>query len=350
MSTIHADVEDTDHGIPFDAEAAFMQRLNGKDAETLSELEDDEEKEDKVKPKPKAKEDTSEETPDEETEEDDEGDETDDEDNEDDEPEDKAKKTRVVLEADADAVVKHKVDGKDVEIPVKELTRLFGQEAALTRKGQELAEARKGVDTSVQRYAAGLETLMARANKAYEPYSKLNFLALAKDPNVSAEDLQILQTQAKEAYDNANYLKTELDNTVKSVHQMRHQNLVQAATEGWAKLSDPSTGIEGWGEPMYKEVRGYALTSGIAKGVIDELVDPAAIKLLHKAMLYDKGQKARVTTTKVDKTPKKIIKGVTETVSKKSISKKSDAEARLRSTGSMDDAADVFLSRMKSSD
>jgi hypothetical protein len=335
--------------VPFDAEAAFLKRLmtnedednnaDTQDAEELSEGDDE----------VKSEEDDSEEEDSEgtsETEEDDSEEEKDDEDEEQEESEPK-KKTRVVLEPDADAVVKHKVDGKEVEIPVKDLTRLYGQEASLTRKSQELAEARKNVDTSVQKYATSLDILMQRAMKEWEPYSKINFLALAKDPNFTVEDISALQDQARKAYENVHFLQSEIDATVQSVSEQRQARLIEEATKGWSVLSDPTTGIEGWGESLYNEIRSYAITEGLDKTVVNELVNPSAIKLLHKAMLYDKGQKALVKTTKVAKTPKKILKGNTEPVSKKIKPKPTDdATKRLKTSGSVEDAADVFLSRM----
>jgi hypothetical protein len=41
---------------------------------------------------------------------------------------------------------------------------------------------------------------------------------------------------------------------------------------------------------------------------VNTLTDPAAIKMMHMAMLYAKGASKVVTTKKVNKTPKKIVK------------------------------------------
>jgi hypothetical protein len=41
---------------------------------------------------------------------------------------------------------------------------------------------------------------------------------------------------------------------------------------------------------------------------VNTLTDPAAIKMMHMAMLYAKGASKVVTTQKVNKTPKKIVK------------------------------------------
>ena len=332
--------------IPYDAETVFFERILKADKEAGATHTDEEipsEPEHKAdEPEEEITEETSDESPEESEGEETEGEETE-------EKPAKDKKSKIILEADADAVVKHKVDGKDIEIPVKDLTRLYGQEASLTRKSQELSEVRKSSDTALQKYVAGVETLLQRAQAEYEPYSKINFLALAKDPDISGDDLAVLQSQAQKAYQNVEFLKGELDGTVQQHQQARHQRLLEEAKKGWDTLSNPETGIKGWGEPLYKEVRGYALSTGLAKQVVDELVDPAAIKILHKAMLYDKGQKAMVSTKKVDKNPKKVIRSSSEQTTTQIKSKSSDASAmaKLKKSGSQDDAMEVFLARMQ---
>lgn len=327
-----------------DAEAAFL-RAYAPDADKPSgEPEEDEDK--KAKPAPKADDKDSEETPEDEPEAED--DDAVDEDQDDDEG---TSRKRVVLDQDAEAFVKHKVDGKEVEIPVKELTRLYGQEAALTRKSQETAAAQKAVEENGARYTAGLETLLQRALTDFKPYADINFLALAKDPSVSAEDLAALQAQATAAYNNVHFLNTQLDETVKQAETARVTNLRKAATESWKVLADPATGITGWDEPLYNDIRAYAKSTGLPARSVDELVDPAAIKILHKAMLYDRGQKAAVKAAvkvvKVDKEPKRIIKSTPAPVIEKSKGKGGDSSmAKLAATGDVEDAADVFFARM----
>jgi hypothetical protein len=347
--SIHTD--DTEV-LEFNAEDAFLKMLEPDADKQPSDSEDEPKKKNKEpEPEDDETEETSEETPEDDAEETDEGEETDEEaeDDESDEGEEKDKKaTKVVLEADADAVVKAKIDGKDVEIPVKDLTRLYGQEAALTRKSQEAAEARKHTDAQLQRYTAGLDTMLKRAIEAYKPYESINWVALSKDPSISAEEITLLQQQAQGAYDNVRYLQGEVDQTVQAVQQARHHDLMKQAQDSWKVLNDPEKGIKGWSKELYGEIREFAISSGIPKVMMDDLVDPGAFKIIHKAMLYDKGQKAAQTkTVKVDKTPKKIIKGTTEPVTKKSKpNSEASAMKRLRESGDIDDVADVFLARM----
>lgn len=344
-----------DYGVD-DAAEAFIRRMNPpKDDASPStgrvesdEDETSEDDEDDV-------EDTTDDEPADEDGEDEEGSE-DDADDSDEETDDdaeegtdpKAKKSKkVILEDGAEAYVKHKVDGKDVEIKVSDLTRLYGQEAALTRKSTEVAEMRKAAEANSLKFVAGAEELLRRAKVRFEPYAKIDWLSLTKDPSIDQQQLSALHQEATKAHEEVQYLEQSLDRVVKDIHAERHADLVKRGQEAWKVLSDPKTGIKGWGEKLYGEIGNYAVTSGLPKEVVNNLVDPAAIKLLHKAMLYDKGKTESAKSSKVNKTPKKIIKEAAEPVVNKVKAKgKKEAEKRLAQTGDFDDAVAAFMGRM----
>lgn len=275
-------------------------------------------------------------------------DDADDDDSEEDQEGEESGGRKTVIDSE-DAVVKIKVDGQEVEASIKDLKRLYGQEAALTRKSQEAAEIRKKAEEVGAMHVAGLEAMLQRARAQYQPYADLNFLALAKDPNISQEEIAALTTSAKAAYENVAFLETELDGVIRYSQAQRQQSLVTQARETHKLLSDPSTGIEGWGEPLYNEIRQFAVSAGLPAPVVDEIVDPAGIKILHMAMQYAKGKKAVATAKgpkKVDKTPKRILKGTSaETASKTKSPTKEAALSKLRKSGSTDDAAEAFLAR-----
>jgi hypothetical protein len=336
----------------FDPTEAFMTRW-GADAETPSAPDDEEETTEEVTDEDAEGEDTEsegterEEAPDDDTEGEDANDGGDEPDEGDTEGEDK-ESTKTVIDSE-DAVVKIKVDGQEVEASIKDLKRLYGQEAALTRKSQETAELRKKAEETGAKHVAGLEVLLNNARKQAEPYANLNFLALAKDPTITQEELTALSEAAQTAFEQVRFLETELDGVVQYHQQGRRQQLMAQARETHKLLSDPEKGLPGWGEPLYNEIRTFATEQGLPKDVVDDIVDPVGIRILHMAMQYAKGAKA-VTSTKgpkkIDKSPKKIVKGeTTETVKKAKGHVKDDAFKRLSKTGSTDDAAEAFLAR-----
>jgi hypothetical protein len=97
---------------------------------------------------------------------------------------------------------------------------------------------------------------------------------------------------------------------------------------------------------MYNDIRSFAVSSGMDAQVVNEMVDPVAFKILHMAMQYQKGKTAVTKTKKIDKTPKRIIKGTPDEVVK---SAKADPKRammkKLQQSGSVDDAADAFLAQ-----
>jgi hypothetical protein len=341
--------------IPKDAESeldgadsgtdAFFRRIVTEDATELSE-EDNDEEEEETQDEPDTEDEPDEETSEtDESPEDEEDESEEDEEDADEEPEEKTKGKKTVIDSE-DAVVKIKVDGEVVEASIKDLKRLYGQEASLTRKSQETAALKQQAEQTGAKYVAGLEAMLNRAKEQASPYANLNFLALTKDPNVSPEELAALSDAANKAFANVRYLETELDGVIKGAQEERQKQMMVQARETIKILSDPKTGIPGWSEKMYNDIRGFAVNVGMPEQVVNELVDPTAFKILHMAMQYEKGKTAINKTKKIDKTPKRIIKGTPEEVVKQArVAPKKSVMKRLETSGSIDDAADAFMSR-----
>lgn len=257
-------------------------------------------------------------------------------------------------DADDKVVIKHTVDGEEREFTLGQLKRLAGQEASLTRKGQEVAETRKKVEEQATYHASGLKVMYDRAVEKFAPYAKIDLLAATKDPNISAEELAAVRSAAEAAYADVKFFEAELQNVTTYLQKQQHDALVEDAKETIKVLSDPKTGIEGWNEKLYGEIRTFATEQGLAADIVNKLVDPAAIKLINMARLYAKG-KSKVQSEKSDKkkAPKRIVKSTaTAATTKKAAksSKNTDAMSRLQKSGSVDDAADAFLASWSQND
>src|SRR5512139_3659998 len=81
---------------------------------------------------------------------------------------------------DEGTYVKVKVGDTEHEVPVKDLKRLFGQEASLTQKSQQVADERKQVEAELAKNTAATQALLERAKARFEPYSKVDFLLAAQ--------------------------------------------------------------------------------------------------------------------------------------------------------------------------
>ena len=353
MSTIGNDVQDTgsmDDGALSESSAA--DRL-------MKRWEDQEKKAKKAAPASEDADDATDETSDEtdegaadeesETDEetgagDDDPDATDeDTETEDTEDADEEKKSAKVASDDAEVTVT--VDGEERRVSVKDLKRLYGQEAALTRKSQAVAAKQKEYEDSTKKAVHALSTLAERAMAAYKPYSEIDW-AVAQT-SLSKEDFAALRTQAKRAFDDAKFLTEELDTTMKAAQDRFMSTLKEKAQETVKVLKDPDSPhhIPNWSNDTYNSIRDFAIEQGMNAEVVNTLVDPAAIKIIHMAMSFKKAKDVAVKKV-VKAIPKKVITGKTSSsgTSAKD-AKASKARQKLKQTGSVDDAAAALMAR-----
>jgi hypothetical protein len=252
------------------------------------------------------------------------------------EGEEPAKKT---LEDDSEVEIK--VNDEVLKVSVKDLKRLYGQEAALTRKSQEVAAKRKEVEATEQKLSASLQKLYEKAAVRWEPYSKIDMLVASKQ--LDADQFAALRAEAQAAFEDFRFISEEANAFVEQTQAQRQEQMKAAAQEAVKVLKDT---IPGWSSSLYDNIREYAINNGMDAEVINSLVDPVAIQLIHKARLYDESKK--VVTKKKVLTPKKVIKTSVSPNSKDLSPKKEEALKRLRATGDVEDAAEAFLSRWAS--
>jgi hypothetical protein len=249
-----------------------------------------------------------------------------------------------------DDIVEITVDGETKRASVRELKRLFGQEAALTRKNQEVAEQRKTAETERTRYAAGLDAMVQRAREAFQPYAEIDFL-LAQQ-RMSPEDFAALRKDHQAAHDTLRFLEGELDTFIKDSHARAESDLKARAKEAIATLSDPEKGIPGWNNTLYDEIRTHSITQGLSPELVNTIVDPVAIKVLWKAMRYDKAQsEAKTKVQRKVNSPKKVIKTQARDERDGAATSRRDALSAMRKTGgTLDSAADAFLAFARKGD
>lgn len=323
------------------AEDAFLDRWTEEDSPS----ETSEKPEVNTDPDPEKEEDETEESaeenaedetdPDEETEE-----ETDDDtEEESEEGNEEEENSEAKKPLDDDAEVEIKVDDEVKKVSVKELKRLWGQEAALTRKSQEVAAKRKEVEHTESKLAASLDKLYQKAAQKWEPYSKIDMLVASKQ--LDADQFAQLRAEAQAAYEEFRFVSEEAESYVNQAQAARQEQLKAQAVDAIKVLKEA---IPEWNSGLYDNIRQYAIDKGMAADVINNLVDPTALLLIHKARLYDESKK--VVTKKKVLTPKKVVK-TTQSVSNKDF-KPNQTEAlarRARDTGDLDDVASLFMNR-----
>ncbi|WP_368508092.1 hypothetical protein [Bradyrhizobium lupini] len=249
-----------EHPEAIESDDAFMEALFGdadeaKDAETPSEeTEESETTEERTEDETNDDE-TSEETPEDEESEGDDDSEAEETEETEDQP--KAKK---FVEVDDDTYVKIKYDGEDREVKVADLNRLWGQEAALTRKSQEVATAKQEYDAGMQKNTAAYEVLLNRTTERANAYRQLPWTQLMKDPNVDAGQLAALQKEAQDAFADEQFLRQEIDGFMQKVNADTAKARQTAARECIKQLNDTASPhhIKGWSDALYNDIRSFA--------------------------------------------------------------------------------------------
>jgi hypothetical protein len=257
---------------------------------------------------------------------------------------------------DEGTYVKVKVGEEEHEVAVKDLKRLFGQEASLTKKSQEVAERTKAAEYAQAKSLAALDVMVKRAQETANPYRNVNWAALMKDPNISAEDVGALQEAAKAAFENETFLTGQLDGFMHEVQAQQAAAQQQAAKACIQALTDDKspTYIKGWDQKLYDDMRSFAVSMGANQQMVNGLVDPAAFKLIHMAMQFHKGAQ-KVVTQKVNKAPKKIVKASTTSAppskdTSKAIDRNKAVAKQKKAGGNMQSTQDAFLALLGGSD
>jgi hypothetical protein len=258
-------------------------------------------------------------------------------------------------DGESETVVKIKVGDEEHEVPVSKLTRLYGQEAALTKKSMEVAEQRKTVEKELALNAASNKALLERAKARFEPYSKLDFNLLAAQVGkgeLSTEDYQALRQYAQALHDDVQFLEKHQNDFWNAMQERRTTEVREQAKACLKELSDPEKGIPGWDEKLYDDIRAFAVSQGASVETVNAIVEPWAFRLMHAAMLHTRG-KSQVKTVKKNNTPKKIIKTSERAEPKRGDgsddAKVTKAKERMQTYGSTDDVAEFLLARHNAS-
>lgn len=191
------------------------------------------------------------------------------------------------------------IDGKLYAVP-EEIKDGYLRQADYTKKTQEVAQARRHVETMLQTASQAVQASqqfadligqIKAADASLQAYHSLNWNELrASDPVEYATkqaDYARWQSHRDGLVRNLQDTKSQVDYAMMAETQMR----VQQGAEWLART------IPGWGEQKMKELRSAAAQHGYSDSELDTVTDPRAIMILHKAAEYDKLQAAKISRT-----------------------------------------------------
>ena len=235
---------------------------------------------------------------------------------------------------DDDAVVQVEIGGEARDFTLGSLKALAEREEVITARGQE-AEVVGG------RAAATLQAALALAQEDLAPYANVDWLVLQNQ--MEPAEFEWHRANAGKAQERYNKLVGAAQGFEQVMTERKQVETARAAKDCVKVLTDPKQGIPGWSDKLYGEIMSFGVTAGLPEADVAAITNPAVIKLLHKAMLFERGQK--VATKKVKAAPTKVIKGSQRNEGGRRAVDTKKAEARLGRTGSDEDAVAVLMGR-----
>jgi hypothetical protein len=312
-----------------------------EDAEKPSEPETEDEPE--IAEEEETNSDTQEETVEDEVDEDEETDPEDTETEDEDEDEEVEDENPVLSE---DAQVEIQVNGETVQASVKDLKRLYGQEASLTRKSQEVATQRKNAEEAISKSNVVLQKMLEKAQEKFKPYQEVDMLVASK--TMSTEDFAQLRKEYKAVEDDYKFLTEEADAFYKDLQQQQQAQLQSAAKECVKVLQEE---VPNWSNQLYNDIRGYAISIGLPENEVNQYVDPKVIQLINKARLYDQGKKVATVKKKNTKSTKVLRskKAPVNDKSRKATQLREATQALGNASTDLDDISEVIMKRWETS-
>ena len=269
-----------------------------------------------------------------------------------DEPETDQEYDETEVELSDDALVEIQVDGEVKQASLKDLKRLYGQEASLTRKSQETAAKRKEAEEALAKADISYRKLLERAEARMKPYAEVDMLVASRQ--MSTEDFAALRRESQEAERDLKFLKEEADTFYRDAQAQQQKQVQEQAKECVRVLSEQ---LPDWGDELYNNIRSYAVSQGLPQEQVDQYVDPSVIMILNKARLYDqtkataetKKAKAKVIKTKEGNRKVLKTKKAPRSDADLKVQRQKSAQDRLRSnasrSGDLEDIADALMSR-----
>ena len=235
-----------------------------------------------------------------------------------------------------------KVNGKDERVSIGDLKRLAGQEVSLGQKAQAVAEQRRTLDAQGIYVAKIMQTRWDAAKAEQAKYANVDLYRASRE--LETDEFNALRA-AKEGADNEIVaIEREGAEFIKTTNDHKQSLLREQAKESLKVIAEK---IPDWSDKLYDEVRTFAIGQGMDSQQVNEIVDPGAIIMMHKAMQFDNLQSSKAKVTKkVTKAPRKSVSASVKATDTKASKLKSTRRTAME-TGDVDDVTALFLASME---
>lgn len=250
-------------------------------------------------------------------------------------------------EVDEKPRYKVKASGEEIEVTLDDLIKGYQREADYTKKTQTLAEQRKQVESEravieqAKQERDQYQQRLAAIEGALRQAPQENLEAL-KETDPIGYAVKVAEQTQRERHLQA--ISAERNRIAEQQQAEQTQHLSQFLAVEAQKLSEaiPEYADEQKSVQVKKDIRDYAKKIGWSDQELASVYDSRAVLTLYKAMQYEKlmNNKAGVTK-KVAEAPKMLKAGVSRQGDANTEQTKK-AQAQLRKSGRVADAANVF--------
>jgi hypothetical protein len=243
-----------------------------------------------------------------------------------------------------DSTYKVKVAGQEFDVTLDELRAGYSRDADYRRKTEELSSERKNFQAEAEKqrqdYSQKLNELnqvMALAQQQLNSeFADVDLEQLyEEDPTEAARIEHKMKKKQEKLIESMQKVKSEQSKQFENIVSEQQKLLVSKLPE----FSDPNKASE-----IKSNMRSYLQSYGFKDQEIGQIFDHRIVMLVNDAMKYRNFQKAKPNlASKMQKPGKMLSSGVKKTKSDENFAKRREKLNRLKKTGSIHDAHNVFL-------
>lgn len=224
-----------------------------------------------------------------------------------------------------------------------ELDRSLLRQQDYTRKTQAVAEQARKTQAQAEEYAqrlAALDEALKASTPAEPDWDKLRAEVTPEEFAATFADWQLHKKRMDAVASEREAAEAKVAEAYRQrmhEHLAEEQNKLVLAVPEWKDEAKRREGLQ--------ELATYAMEQGYAPEDLQAVTDHRVMLLLRKAMLFDRASKAPVVPAPTSAPAPTARPSAGGTTAPKS--PEQEARTRLKKTGTIDAAADVFLSRIK---
>lgn len=236
--------------------------------------------------------------------------------------------------------------GKLAEATPEEYVNAYQQQANLSNRSKEVAEAKKQAEELVQSLQSQHEQQIQQSaaflelveNELLGPYQNVDWDRLRSEDSGRYAAVMADFNQAKSRFQE---MQENVVSYLKEQQGKIDEQIKQQQSEYLQKQKEVLSDFSWWNDGTAKEITDYLKSAGFSEQEISATADARSIKLAYLAMQHEKGTQKVAEKTKKP-LPKVIKPGAKKSTTDINEAKVRDIRKRLKKSGNLEDAVSLF--------